>query len=374
MATLKPVILAFGLVALCACSKLEGFSGEVPPFATYTVEVDGDLTAVRPPGDTGAPKLAVALLWGQQWLTEALCLEGAGPIPIDPRDDASKVAPVLASGCRDPFGFVPLRVETNVPIELGVPASFDLIELPGADVLVGDLTARVAYGSLVVYDDRDGDGTLTLARPNRLGSANGMMMNDPTPTVLADRIYGASFVTMTAPDQRVAYREGAFVQAAFYPRAGCSDPPPAFSVAGAGGFTADAAIAATVAGTLPAEDPASCTEAAPTDATIEIAVQAPADVVELGCTENNDDSSVRYREPEADAPDFTNRTTACVHVPSFDTPSDTVELIVTGIVTGTATDSCKGLTHYVLKGCRSDPNCALPDWDHSLAPPNWWPC
>jgi hypothetical protein len=81
---------------------------------------------------------------------------------------------------------------------------------------------------------------------------------------------------------------------------------------------------------------------------------------------------VRYQEPDPaeKAPDFTNRVTACVHLPSFGAPSDTIELIVAG----RSDDSCVGLTHYVLKGCREDPACGSPDWDHSAAPPTWWPC
>jgi hypothetical protein len=112
-------------------------------------------------------------------------------------------------------------------------------------------------------------------------------------------------------------------------------------------------------------------QAAPADATIEITPAPPADVREVACTERNADSSVRYREPDVDPPDFTNRVSACVHLPTFDgTTSPVVELIVSG----RNDDSCKGITHYVLTGCREDPNCGSPDWDHSLAPPTWWPC
>ena len=53
-----------------------------------------------------------------------------------------------------------------MPVTIGTPASIDLFSLPGADVMVGDPTSRVAYGSVVVYDD-DGDGTLDLAIPHR---------------------------------------------------------------------------------------------------------------------------------------------------------------------------------------------------------------
>jgi hypothetical protein len=28
----------------------------------------------------------------------------------------------------------------------------------------------------------------------------------------------------------------------------------------------------------------------------------------------------------------------------------------------------------VLRGCREDPTCAVPDWDFTAHPPQWWPC
>jgi hypothetical protein len=331
---------------------LQGFGGPVPPLATYTVQVSG-----APSVPLAHPQ--VALVWGMQWLTEPLCI-------LPPENQPA--AAVLAAGCRDPFGFVPLRVETNVPTDL-TTTTVELYTLPGADVMVGDLTARVAYGSFVLYDDRDDDGLLTLARPNRLGVPTEGPGMETGPTDQTDIVYGASFVTMTAPDQRVGYREGAFVQSAFYPRAGCGDPPPAFSALAASGFSAFDAIQATLAGMLPQEqDLSQCVQAAPADQAITVPVEVPANVAEVACTENNADSSVRYREPPADAPDFTNRLYACVHLPTFDgTTSPTIELIVSG----RTEDACVGITHYILKGCREDPNCGTPDWDD--APPNWWP-
>jgi hypothetical protein len=355
---------ALGALGGLGCGDLQGLGGSAPPLATMTVTVPTD------PGVAGE-HLQVALVWGMQWLPELLC---SGLVPPEGSD-----APVLAAGCRDPFGFVPLRVETNAAVTVGEPTELALTDLPGADVLVGTLDARVAFGSFVLYDDRDQTGNLELARANRLGFA-GPGSDDAgsnTPTETRDVVLGASFITMTAPDTRLAYREGAFVPSAFYPRAGCSDPPPAFSIAGAGGFTAQSAIAATIAGMLPPEDPAQCSDGplAATPVTVTpIAATAPTmELAELACTENTADSSVRYREPDTDSPDLTDRQTACVHVPtlggSATTPSQ-IELIVTG----RSEDSCAGLTHYVLKGCREDPNCESPDWDHSLAPPTWWPC
>ncbi len=347
---------AIALVALAGCGDLQGFGGAVPPLARIHAEVTG-----TPPVGTN---LNLALVFGEQWLVEALCI-------LPPENAAAATA--LAAGCRDPFGFVPARVIATQPVTPNEPTELDLFALPSTDLLVGDLTARIGYASLVVYDDHDDDGTLTLGRPNRFDGRGGAPpMGTDLPTDVRDIVLGASFVGMTTPDQRIAFREGAFVASGFYPRAGCGDPPPAFSVLAAGGFTAQAALAATLNGTLPAEDPATCAESALPDVTVTVPITDPTKVLELKCTERTTDSSVRYVEPDPTeaAPDFTERTTACVHLPSFGAPSDTIELIVTG----RTDDSCVGLTHYVLKGCREDPNCADPDWDHSLAPPTWWPC
>jgi hypothetical protein len=85
-----------------------------------------------------------------------------------------------------------------------------------------------------------------------------------------------------------------------------------------------------------------------------------------------DDSSVRYRRPPTDAPDFTNRLTACAHLPAFDAggQSSLIQLVVSG----RSTDRCESLTHYTLRGCRENVACAIPDWDFTMSPPSWWPC
>ena len=44
------------------------------------------------------------------------------------------------------------------------------------------------------------------------------------------------------------------------------------------------------------------------------------------------------------------------------------------VVSGRSDESCMGLTHYVLRGCRNDPLCAQPQWDITKTPPSWWPC
>jgi hypothetical protein len=357
VATLRWLVVV--VAALAGCGKLDGFGGPVPPLASFTVEIAADPT----------PPLAhprVALVWGMQWLTEAFCILPA---------ESAAAATVQQAGCRDPFGFVPARIAANVAVEPGVPATIELFTLPGADVMVGDVTARVAYGSLVLYDDLNGDGTLSLARPNRLGNPGGGPNMDPTPTEQKDVVRGTTFASMTQPDQRIAFREGVFLPgAAFYPRAGCGDPPPAFSVLGASGFAFQDAITATLKGMLPQEtDLTRCAQLAPADATITLTPQPPSQALTTtACTERNADSSVRYREPDpAKAPDLTMRQTACVHLPTFD---GTISPVIELLVTGRSDDACPSLTHYILKGCREGPGCGVPDWDHSAAPPTWWPC
>jgi hypothetical protein len=360
--TIVDLIGFAGLAGLVGgCGDLSGFGGAVPPLATVQVEVTGDFASVQVPGPT-PPSLRVALVWGAQWLTEPLC--------ILPPDDAGAAA-VIAAGCRDPFGFVPDRVATNAPLGPDGTAQLALADLPAPDVMVGDVTARVAYASLVVYDDRDGDGTLTLGRPNRLRGREDDRPQDQGMSTL-DLVYAASFASMTEPDTRLAFREGGFnTAAAFYPRSGCGDPLPSFSLVSAGGFSAQDALAAQLQGKLPPEDPGACGEVS-TDVPISVAFRAPAELHELACEERRTDSSIRYREPPADLPDLTNRTTGCAKVPDFGSGkgSGMIQLAISG----RSDDSCAGLTHYVLRGCREDALCELPDWDITATPPSWWPC
>jgi hypothetical protein len=354
---------AIGLMAaVVSCGKLQGLAETASPLVNFHLRVDGDPEALRPAGSPQL-RLRVALVWGEQWQIEPFCI-------LPP--ESPEAAAVIAAGCRDPFGFVPLRVAANVPAQVGQETVLGLPDLPAADVMVGDVTARVAYGTLVAYDDRDGDETLRLARPHRTRSGGDEGGHDDVMDS-TDIVYGASFLTMTAPDQRIAFREGAFVSgAAFYPRSGCGAPPPQFSVLAAGGFSAADAVAATAAGRLPPEDPATCSESAPEAALIRVPLDDPTKVREVGCLERTDDSSIRYREPPSDKPDLTDRLTACAHLPSFDAghQSQLIQLVVSG----RSTDRCRSLTHYTLRGCRENVDCPVPDWDYTATPPAWWPC
>jgi hypothetical protein len=351
------------LIAMClGCDKLHGFGGDVPPLVTIQVEATGDVTTVIPPGQS-APSLNVALIWGAQWVSELICI-------LPPESDA--MAAVLAAGCRDPFGFVPLRVAAVAPAEPNVPTELSLYSLPSADTLVGTLTSRVAYASVIVFDHHDASGTLELGMPDHTASGDdgGDDMGDYMAT--NDIVYGASFNSMTEPDQRLAFREGSFnVAAAFYPRHGCGDPPLGFSIVAAGGFSAAAAIAAAMQGELPSEDPTTCVESAPASASIQVQLRKPDDVRESICAEP-DDITARYLQPPVQAPDLTGgRVRACGHIPDF---GDASANMIQVVVSGRSDDPCKSLTHYVLRGCFEGPTCTFPDWDYTATPPSWWHC
>jgi hypothetical protein len=357
---------ALGLAAVVSgCGELQGLNGPSTPLVTFSIVVNGDIASVRPAGIDSERALQVALVWGDQWLTEPFCLPTQHPDAADT---------VVMNGCRDPFGFVPLRVGANVPVAIGVPTTISLQDLPSTDLMVGDLSSRVAYASLVVYDDRDGDGKLELALPHRLPSAGPgppQMDTNDSP----DIVYGASFLTMTAPDQRIGYLEGFYTPSAFYPRKGCdpSAPPAGFSVLSAGGFSAADAFTLFLQGMLPPEDPTTCgISTDPPDQLINIPIQGPAVAAEAGCMERTDDSSTRYRQPPFDkAPDVTGRDYTCAPLPSFekgDQP-DLTQLVITGRI---GIDRCMGLTHYTLRGCRNNVACAVPQWDYTANPPPWW--
>jgi hypothetical protein len=352
---------ALAALALAACDDLAGFDGEVPPLATVAVEVTGSLDDVRVPG-ADDEALRAAVVWATLWVPEALCLVP----PATP-----EIAAVVAAGCREPLAFTPMRVGPSAPVVDGA-AAIDLLALPSAEVLVGAVTGRVGYASLVVFDDRDRSGTLELGRPRRLPSGG----FDPEMDVLSDDvIYGASLVAMSAPDTRLAFREGSFAETAFFPRRGCGAPPPAFSLVSAGGFTLEAAIAATLAGELPAQDPASCREAALADGPAVVALRPTTEVREVGCEQRRQDGSVRYRQPPAEAPDLTGRAIACAPIASLGEPDPDTASIIQLVVASHPDEKCRGITHYTLVGCdRGELTCDAPEWDFRASPPSWWPC
>jgi hypothetical protein len=346
---------------------------QVTPLAQIRVLVTGAPPAPEPVDagldagqaiDGGAlpAQLRAALVWGLQWLPEPFCV-------LPP--ESPEAAAVIKASCRDTFGFVPDRVAAETPVTPGVPATLDIYNLPAADVMVGDVTARVAYASVIVYEDRNGNGVLDLRHPERQRQRRHQSPDDAAGP--ADGVWGASFSSMTRPDRRVAFREGEFDEAlAFYPRQGCAAPPKGFSILSASGFSEAAALASLLTGELPRQtDPQACATAT-LDDTIEIQLQDPAGLSQLACTANDNGGVTYYRAAPADRFPFTNAAWACASFPHIgrEAPASTAGQQL--VVSADPRSPCTSSLHYTLRGCDNDPFCTTPDWD--LPPPSWWPC
>ena len=383
MATLRHfvgyVVVAASLLPF-GCSKAVGLGGTVTPLEKIQVQTSGDPSRFTPAGDT--PSFRVALVWGLQWQPEPFCV-------LPP--ESPEAAAVIAAGCPDSFGFVPNpnSVAADVPFQLGTPAALALNTLPAAEVMVGDPSGRVAYGSLIVYDDHNNNGSLDLRTPPRLRrrgpQAQLPTYDDGGPAGPADLVYGASFISMTLPDQRVTYLEGTFnAKAAFYPRA-CNDPPTSgFSIQSAGGFAradggffqADGGISLAMvgelaAGYLPMEG-LPCTTGSLNDTVVTIPLQAPANLTQLACTVNDSGDATTYHEAPTNLPDLTGRQSACVDFPYI--PGDDAG-VATGkqfVISSLPGEPCRYTIHYTLRGCDNDPSCATPSWNITATPPDWW--
>jgi len=400
MATLKSAALMCAVLAAASCTdKLAGLQDTLVPLGRVHVAVKGNLQPLRPIGtENETPRLRVALVWGQSYVAETFCWLHA--LPGDPSATA-----VAAAGCRDVTGFVPQLVAANAAVDANGSATLDLLTLPTAEVMVGTVDSRIAYGSVLVYDDRDGNGTLDLHRPPQAKVANldgpggggdgggGGGMHGPVPEKKrnADFVYGASFVSMTLPDKRIAFREGTFAESAFYPRYGCPAPPVGFSVLGAGGFSIADVLLALTDGKLPAQT--ACATETLDQAVVEIALQPTETVRDVACgagqgggnsgmgASSASAGSARYLEPpvvgKGFGPDLaqpwlcqsTLPKAKPDKAPPANPPKENLELVIALPPT-----DCKGLAHYVLRGCSNDANCASPQWDLTTHPPPWWPC
>jgi hypothetical protein len=370
--------LAASLLLPLGCSKAVGLGGTVTHLEKIQVQTTGDPAQFTPAGDT--PNFRVALVWGRQWQPEPFCA-------LPP--ESPEAAAVIAAGCPDSFGFVPNRVGADTTLQPGTTATFALDTLPAADVMVGDLNGRVAYGSLIVYDDHNNNGSLDLRTPPRF-RRRGPPTQAPTyddggPAGPADLVYGASFISMTLPDQRVAYLEAKFdPKAAFYPRNGCPDPPVGFSILSAGGFAqadggffqADGGISLALvgelaAGYLPMEGQPCSTDNL-NDTVVTIPLQAPADLTQLACTVNDSGDATTDHEAPTNLPDLTGRQSACVDFPYI--PGDDAG-VASGkqfVISSAPGEPCRYTIHYTLRGCDNDPSCSTPSWDITTTPPAWW--
>lgn len=336
---------------LSGCGGVHDLGEEGGALAAVAGEWSGDLSRHLPDGRTlGDVELRAGLLWATLPEPEPYCqqhgnplLPGAGPVPE-----------VARLGCPDLLGVAPGLVGPSVEID-PQDGSFEvpLLHLPSAEVMVGEVSARVAYASLLLYDDVNGNGSLDLVerprRPQRHDGEGGpgsgqdrrarpreWSKADPE---TSDVIYAASFVTMAQPHQRLAFREGGFAISFFYPMLGCDPPPQGFSVVDVAGPVFQAVCAA-----------AALTEAAP-----RLSISAPGKLASLRCQQPRGQLGVR---PDAEPNPAWPR--HCANRQELVTVDPDAE--------------CPGIIQFTLKGCPGDPECRQPDWNLCGDPPAWWPC
>jgi hypothetical protein len=230
------------------------------------------------------------------------------------------------------------EIERAAPV--GPDGNFDLVllHLPRAAVSVGDEATRIAYGSLLVVEDVNGDGQLSLAPVGRGGPGPGGGLPD------SDTIVAASFHSLRAAQQRVVFREGGFVaDSNFYPAPGCAAPPPGFSIQTAPPY--------------PAAPPAAeaCTFRAATSR-LDVLPLAADEALALQCRAAGRDP--RVREPRAE-----------------NQPSPATRIcLAPDVLAVVSMDLCPRMIAFALAGCDRDPFCLSPEWDHRTSPPSWWPC
>ena len=414
MDTLKRLIISLLVGALAgACSgKVAGLSDNLAPLATLHVQLapGTDVTDLKHP--------RVGLVWAGQTVVESFCWTAT--LSADP-----KVRAVADAGCRDPLGFYPNHVGVSAPLRPDGTADLSIQALPAADLLVGDLSARIAYASVVLYDDGDADDTLSLRNPHWLhrhdddplssegggpgedgkGGPGGREPDEEDETADRDVLHAASLRSMTQPDVRVAFREGGFdALSAYYPREGCPPPPIGYSLVGAAGFSILDAILAFAKGKLPATTGCTTTTLA-LDAVV-LARAATRTVQGVGCRRGNTanaNGTPRYREAPAKGAFLDELPWVCRPVgsaglgalggllggadassggkadgqgrPGSGSGSDKAAVDASEeLIVAYAETSCPALRHYTLRGCRNDPNCEIPQWNLSGSPPDWWPC
>ena len=322
--------LIAGLAFSVACSSSAG---------VHDLSVDSDpLLVIHGRADLGAlerkhPDAALlgALVWAGIPTIDPLCLKFSDP--------------AIARACPDPYGFFYGEVERAAPLDAEGHFDLPLFHLPKASVSVGDEVTRIAYGSLLVVEDVNGDGQVTLpATPGRRDTQP-VTLTAPTDPV-PDTIVAASFASLRGSQLRVVFREGGFVaDSNFYPMPGCGIPAPGFSLLTVPPFSVT-------------PGPGASCEAQPVDTPVLVTPLPGPEGAALAC--RGLQRGFRTQEPLPDRPPPQDVANVCLsHEVLVQIPPQAI---------------CPRLVSFVLKGCREDPFCTTPDWDRSSAPPAWWPC
>lgn len=190
------LVAVVGLLLSTCGPGVHDLSVQAEPLLEVRGRVDRSLLR---PGKPDSPLLAV-LVWAGRVAVHPLCL-------THPDE------PLIAAGCPDPYGVFTGDLEMAVPLDLDSEGTFALVlpRLPKINVSVGDAVTRIAYGSLLVVEDVDGDGVanyVAQATQTQGRRPGGGPAEEPAPALPTDRVLAASFFNLKRPQQRLVFREG----------------------------------------------------------------------------------------------------------------------------------------------------------------------
>ena len=332
--TLVVGLLAFVMVIVePGCGGVHDASVGSVPLVTLHGHVDlGGLARTQPDA-----ALLGALIWAAVPTVNPVCL------PFPPRAE-------LAAVCPDPYGVVAGEVSPGVPVDANGDFDLSILELPNLKLSVGDPATRVAYGSLIVFEDIDGNGKPSF--PKAPARSNRRPFSLDATVVSADRIVAASFSSLRVPQRRIVFREGDFVSPSnFYPAClwttddRSTIPPPGFSILEV----------------PPIEEPLPPPSACRVDAVetrLTLSALSPDDGLALMCRAVAEVESL-VRQPQiGDAP---SGEVVCLGPRLLATLFGMPRI-------------CPSLQSYALVGCGETPKCTVPEWDLTRFPPPWWTC
>jgi hypothetical protein len=322
-------VALLGAISLSCGQGVHDLSVSADPLLVIRGHVDpAKLQRVHPE----APLLGL-LVWASAPHINVLCL--AYPDVAD-----------LQAACPDPYGVYYGEIQKAVPVAADGSFEIDLANLPNARVSIGDTVTRIAYGALLVAEDTNGDGQLSLPR-----GGGGFIDGGANGAAAPDVVVGASFYSLRNAQERIVFRESGFVEGSnFYPAPGCPTPPRGFSVLAAPAYSDAGAL------------PGTCTEQG-FDQPVDVAALTSEQALSLACRTVQQGFGVREatdeRNPNRPGRDGASAKQVCLS-------HEILALVSPGL--------CPTFNALALKGCRQDPFCLTPDWDHTAHPPSWWPC
>ena len=315
------------LLSSLGCGGVNELGSEPEPL----FHIEARFTELIPEPAGGFTNLRAGLMWAGVPVFVPYCFE-YGTNPTKPLQMPTKVAKV---GCRDIYKIVPGLMGPTVAVDPSAQSfRIPVTQLPSAEVLIGTLEQRMAYASIVVFDDLNGDRELDLSRGCG-GFGGSSQPREP--------IYASSFTDLKERQTRLAYVEGPFnLDSFYYPHPKCSQvPPEGFSI-----WEVDGAFVS--------EEECSIHDIYHP---VELTPATPTALRPLSCLQRDRESFPRA--PRMQPPD----------------EDDVWECTEQGALAVANPDChCPEVRVFTLSGCSDDLECEKPEWDVRETPPEWWPC